>query len=72
MSQDSDNKCFEKARSRGQRTFTLVEQDVMAPIVIGEWIKQGIYTGVPREKLHAAIDDACDMRDSMVGKRIPD
>lgn len=72
MSQDSDNKCFEKARGRGQRTFTLVEQDVMAPCIIGEWIVYGILHGVPREKLHAALDDACDFRDSQVVKKVPD
>lgn len=72
MSQDSDNRCYEKARSRGQRTFTLVEQDVMAPCIIGEWIVYGILQGVSREKLHAALDDACNMRDSAVVKKVPD
>lgn len=70
--QTMDSQCFTKAKERNQLTFTLVEQDILAVGVIGEWIKQGIILGVPREKLHDALDDACNMRDSGVVKKVPD
>jgi hypothetical protein len=59
--QRQDDKCHLKARERGQRTFTLVEQDLTAPRTIAYWILENIET-CPRQKLHLAIDDACDMR----------
>lgn len=59
---DRDANCYTKAVERGQRTFTLVAQDVSAPVVIAEWIKQNIMT-CPVEKLHQAIEDAVAMRD---------
>lgn len=70
MSQDQE--CYNRAKVRGQRTFTLVEQDFLAVGTIGEWIKAGLLAGVPRMKLHAALDDACDMRESTVRKKVPD
>lgn len=57
----SDGLCFQKARRRGQSTFTLVEQDYSSPYVICEWIKQNIET-CPAGKLRQALEDALRMR----------
>lgn len=62
-----DNECFQKARSRGQQTFTLVEQDISAPTVIAEWIKQNIETA-PAGKLIDALQGAIAMRGAKVRK----
>jgi hypothetical protein len=62
MSQESDNKCYEKAIARGDRTFTLVGRDISSPRVICEWIKENIET-CPAEKLRRALEDALAMRD---------
>jgi hypothetical protein len=59
---DHDTQCHARAKSRGQRTFTLVEQDVTTPKVICEWIKENIETA-PRQKLLEALDSAILMRD---------
>jgi hypothetical protein len=56
-----DTSCFTKAKSRGQTTFTLVEQDMSSPKVIAQWIYENIMT-CPAEKLHAALDSAIEMR----------
>lgn len=55
-------RCYEKARQRGQRTFTLVEQDVTSVRLIAEWIKENIETA-PSGKLHDALAHAIAMRD---------
>jgi hypothetical protein len=67
-----DDNCFIKAKARGQRTFTLVEQDMLSPAVIGEWIKLALINGTSAEKIHQAVDDAIAMRDSKIGKKMPD
>ena len=58
----NDYKCFERARERGQNTFTLVAQDKSAARVICEWIKENIET-CPPDKLRVALEDAIAMRD---------
>jgi hypothetical protein len=58
---EKDNRCFAKAKQRGQRTFTVIEQDKTAPSTIAWWILQNIETA-PAEKLHEALQDAIDMR----------
>jgi hypothetical protein len=56
------DECYQKAKARNQRTFTLVEQDRSTVEVIAFWILQNIHTA-PAEKLHSALDDAIEMRD---------
>ncbi len=58
---DRDAKCFVKAKQRGQRTFTLVEQDATAVTTIAFWIGQNILTAPP-DKLRDALEDAIAMR----------
>lgn len=53
--------CFEKAKARGQTTFTLVAQDPTAPAVIADWIKYNMETA-PEEKLRDALEAALRMR----------
>lgn len=60
----TDKDCYEKAVERGQRTFTLVEQDRTSPRVICEWIKENIETA-PADKLFKALEDAITMRGFM-------
>jgi hypothetical protein len=58
-----DGDCFAKAKARGQKTFTLVEQDLSAPATIVEWIKINIQNDVtPDDKLRSALEDALEMR----------
>lgn len=57
-----DMNCYEKAMSRGQKTFTLVEQDMSSPFVIIEWIKCNIMT-CPAQKLRDALETAIAMRE---------
>jgi len=57
-----DVKVAARAHSRGQRTFTLVEQDRTMPASICEWIKLNIETA-PAAKLHDALDTAIACRD---------
>jgi hypothetical protein len=56
-----DCECFEKAKARGQHTFTLVAQDYSAPATVIFWILQNIATGSD-EKLRCAFEDALEMR----------
>lgn len=63
-------KCFEKAQERGQRTFTLVEQDASSVKTIAHWIYLNIETCTP-EKLRIALEDCIQMRD-FVGKKNAD
>jgi hypothetical protein len=58
---EKDNRCFAKAKQRGQRTFTLVAQDKSSPRTIAFWILENIET-CPAAKLHEALDDAIVMR----------
>ena len=69
---DKDTQCHAKAKERGQRTFTLVEQDMSSVAVIAEWVKQNILNGSPAAKIHQAVDDAIAFRDSKITKKIPD
>jgi hypothetical protein len=62
ISEDDDTACFEKARTRGQQTFTLVAQDLTGPATIAEWIKLNIETA-PAPKLRDALEDALRMRE---------
>jgi hypothetical protein len=57
----SDQECFDKAKQRGDATFTVVGQDFTAPATICEWIKLNIETAPPA-KLYAALDRAITMR----------
>lgn len=68
---DREPDCLVKAQSRGQLTFTLVEQDYSSPSVICEWIKINIET-CPREKLFEALDKAIRIRDTKVPRKDPD
>lgn len=63
--------CADKARGRGQLTFTIVEQDRSAVITIAEWIKLNIMTAPPA-KLYEALETALSMRDSQVEKKNAD
>jgi hypothetical protein len=56
-----DLKIAEKARSRGQATFTLVEQDITSPKTICFWILENIETA-PEDKLVDALQGALLMR----------
>lgn len=66
-----DDLCAAKAKERGQMTFTLVEQDMSAPLVILEWIKLNWQT-CPPEKLRDAFEDALAMKCSPVAKKWAD
>lgn len=58
---DKDSVVHARAKQRGQRTFTLVEQDRSAVECIAYWILQNIHTAPP-EKLHDALQRCIDMR----------
>jgi hypothetical protein len=66
-----EGRCFEKARERGQRTFTLVEQDSTAPETIMEWIRLNLRTAPPN-KLRDAFEDALYMIASDIPKKNAD
>jgi hypothetical protein len=66
-----DSKCYEKARERGQITFTLVEQDVTSTETICEWIKLNIWKAPP-DKLAEALDAALEMVNSPLAKKTAD
>ncbi len=68
LAKEIDGSCFEKARMRGDQTFTLVGQDYSSPSVICEWIKQNIETA-PEDKLVDALMDALSMRANPNRKR---
>lgn len=70
-----EHKCYEKAKAKGQLTFTVVEQDLTAPLTILEWIrlqidKQG--AGAPEHKLRDAFDDCLAMLYSTKTKKFAD
>ena len=50
------------AKQRGQRTFTIVEQDATAVETIAYWILKNINTAPPK-KLRDALEDCIAMRD---------
>lgn len=56
----SDQKVAEKARRRGQATFTLIAQDQTAPATIAFWILLNIETA-PSEKLQDALARCAEM-----------
>ncbi len=66
-----DKTCFEKAARRGQRTFTLVEQDRSAQRTILWWIMEN-WEHAPDAKLQDAFEDALAMKRSQVEKKWPD
>lgn len=53
--------CFRKAVERGQRTFTLVEQDASSVKTIAHWIYLNIET-CSEDKLRQALEDCILMR----------
>lgn len=57
-----NDRCHANAVERGQKTFTLVEQDITAVPTIAFWIQQNILTA-PADKLRKALQDCIDMRD---------
>jgi len=69
--QEHDNTCYAKAVARGERTFTLREQDQTASKVILHWIMENWATA-PTSKLQDAFEDAIGMRDSTVTKKAAD
>ena len=69
--QRRDNACFAKASARGQRTFTVVEQDKTSPKTILFWIMENLTTA-PREKLEDAFESAMGMRFSAIDKKNAD
>lgn len=65
---ERDAICHLKAKQRGEKTFTLVQQDMTGPSVICEWIKQNIETA-PADKLRDALEAAIEFRDYSRRKR---
>jgi hypothetical protein len=59
---DVDCSCFQKAKAKGEQTFTLRAQDISSPITICYWILANIQTAPPH-KLRCALEDALTMRD---------
>lgn len=68
---DNDTQCHARAKARGQRTFTLVEQDQTAPAVIRYWVELN-KTTAPAAKLQEALDSANIMEQSAVVKKAAD
>ena len=58
---DPDSQIFARAKTRGQRTFTLVEQDATAVECIAFWIMRNIETA-PDDKLRDALERCLEMR----------
>jgi hypothetical protein len=58
---DRDTQVHARAKQRGQRTFTIVEQDITAPATICEWITRNIETASDA-KLRDALESALEMR----------
>ena len=59
---EPDDTCYTNARNRGQRTFTLVEQDRSAVHCIAYWILQNVHTA-PADKLRDALEDCIVWRE---------
>jgi hypothetical protein len=62
--------CHQKAKARGDMTFTLVGQDRTSPSTICWWILQNIET-CPADKLRNALERAIQMR-SLPTRKSPD
>ena len=58
----AEDGCYEKARKRGQMTFTVVEQDRTAVRTIGFWIMENL-EHAPAAKLRLALEEAIEMRE---------
>ncbi len=65
---DRDSNIHVRAKQRGQRTFTLVEQDASAVETIAYWILKNIHTA-PGPKLHDALETCILMREFPNQKR---
>ncbi len=59
--ENPDTSCAVKAHKRGQKTFTLVEQDQTAVKTIAHWIYENIET-CSEEKLRQALEDCIAWR----------
>ena len=68
---ERDEACYRKARVAGERTFTLRERDKSSPKTILYWIMLNWDT-CPTLKLQDAFEDAINMRDSALDKRVAD
>lgn len=66
-----DADCYQKARLRGEQTFTLVERDITSPRTIAFWIMENINDASPN-KLRDALEDALAMRYSPIPKKFAD
>lgn len=66
-----DNTCYKKAVKRGERTFTLVEQDRSTPKTILFWISENFNTA-PDDKLYDAFEDAMAIKNSVIKKKDAD
>lgn len=66
-----DNDCYTKAVKRGQRTWTLIEQDVSAPRTILFWISENLLTA-PDAKLWDAFEDLMAFKNSAITKKQAD
>ena len=64
----SDQSCYQKAKAKGERTFTLRAQDESSPKIIAAWIKENIETA-PEDKLIEALGAAIEMRQHPHRKR---
>lgn len=64
---EMDKGCYERAKERGEQTFTLVAQDRSSPRTICFWIMENIET-CPAEKLVDALMDAIAIRGNPVRK----
>lgn len=62
VDETKDATCFKKAQQRGQKTFTLVEQDFTAVKTIAHWIYLNIESAPP-EKLREALEDCIAWRE---------
>ncbi len=60
--QEMDNTCYQRAKLRGDQTFTLTARDRSSPRTICFWIMENIET-CPPEKLVDALIDAIAMRE---------
>ena len=70
-----ENECHRKAVERGQQTFTVVEQDITAPLTILKWIElQIVMQGnkAPAGKLRDAFEDVLSMLYSDIEKKYAD
>lgn len=68
---DDDARTFRKAIERGNRTFTLVDQDKLAAETIEFWCTLAEGSGVHRLKIDKARDLAAEFRGAPV-KKTPD